>query len=127
MYELAFFYFFKLCSERAGKPVKWHHLHSEGWYSTTLDMCSKQIGGFGSYLSSINPQHRDWRWQLRSCTRFYKVHFIRSINNAVSNSKYTKDSPRGRIRALLNAKTPEEYHHLCELLMVKEEDLRIRA
>ncbi|KAF2262867.1 hypothetical protein CC78DRAFT_545498 [Lojkania enalia] len=31
-----------------------------------MDMCSKQMAAFSSYLSSIDTQHRDWRWQLKS-------------------------------------------------------------
>jgi hypothetical protein len=45
MYELSYTVFFQLVGERARKPVKWRHIHGEGFYGTTIDMCSKQMSG----------------------------------------------------------------------------------
>ena len=45
MHQVAFTAYFQLAGDRAKKPVKWQHLHGEGFYGTTIDMCSKQMSG----------------------------------------------------------------------------------
>lgn len=42
---------------------------------------------------------------------------MRSINAIIPNEERVEDSPWGRMRALLNAKTQREYYELCELLI----------
>jgi hypothetical protein len=45
MYETQFKLFFQKIGERAGVPVQWYHLHTDGFYGTTVDMDSKQMAG----------------------------------------------------------------------------------
>lgn len=120
MYEIAFTRFFSLVAERGGQPVRWFHLHTEGFYGITVDMDSKQMAGFGRYLSLVDPQHRGWQWQLISCQRFCQVHFMRSIHRACPLSPRVTDSPWGRLRSLLNVETQVEYYKLCDLIESNE-------
>jgi hypothetical protein len=45
MYETQFKLFFQKIGERAGVPVQWYHLYTDGFYGTTVDMDSKQMAG----------------------------------------------------------------------------------
>ncbi|KAF1967281.1 hypothetical protein BU23DRAFT_484058, partial [Bimuria novae-zelandiae CBS 107.79] len=74
----------------------------------------------------IDRRHRDWRWQLQSCTRFCDVHFARSIKRAVPSSEHVEDSVWGRMRALLRCKTSEEYYSLLNLLIENEPEVKAR-
>ncbi|KAF2466172.1 uncharacterized protein BDR25DRAFT_238033, partial [Lindgomyces ingoldianus] len=123
---LGFCAFFKLVGERTQKIVQWQHLHKKGFYGTTLDMCSKQMKGFGLYLQTMDMQQRDWRWQLASCTRFCLAHFTRSINTAAPTSSHSEDSVWSRMRSLCQVETAEDYNALCNLLIQSEESVSVK-
>ncbi|KAF1936295.1 hypothetical protein EJ02DRAFT_96673 [Clathrospora elynae] len=120
MYQLGISSFFRLASERVGRPAQWRHLHGSGFYGVMLDMCSKQMSGLGRYLTSLDPAGRDWRWQLSNCTRFCLIHFTRTINTACGPSvPHQSDSVWGRMMASQNACTSEEYYSLLDLIASK--------
>jgi hypothetical protein len=45
MYKSQFKLFFLKIAERAGVSIQWYHLHTNGFYGTTIDMDSKQMAG----------------------------------------------------------------------------------
>lgn len=124
MYQVAITNFFQKCEALTKRQVLWRHIHSQGFYGTTVDMCNKQMTGLGRYLQSIDPYKRDWRWQLRSCIRFCQVHLQRSIHKACKRELDNTTSLR--LSELLQASTAEEYFQLANLLSQHEpsEDAR---
>lgn len=45
MYSRLFKKVFELCAEHLGSPIKWLHLHKEGFSTMVMDMDSKQLSG----------------------------------------------------------------------------------
>ncbi|KAF2785530.1 hypothetical protein K505DRAFT_382079, partial [Melanomma pulvis-pyrius CBS 109.77] len=126
MYQLAISAFFEECSKRVQKRVEWYHLHGRGFKGITVDMDTKQMGGFGRYLQSIDPERRQWDWQLQSCVRFCYVHFMRGINTATAGEERSEYSAWGRMKALLNASTRNEYYELLDIIIATEQKASIQ-
>ncbi|KAF2785525.1 hypothetical protein K505DRAFT_261890, partial [Melanomma pulvis-pyrius CBS 109.77] len=101
------------------REIRWKHLHKEGFVGVTVDMDGKQMAGLGKYLTTIDPLHREWQWQLKNVVVFCQIHFLRSITaagGAVENSY----SVHSRMRALLTCQSLEEYLELCNCLIMNE-------
>jgi hypothetical protein len=74
--------------------------------------------GLGEYLKSIDPQQRDWLWQIEHCIVYCTVHFNRGIDLAAGASG-NMDSLRGQMLQLLDCQSRADYLQLVHLLIGK--------
>jgi hypothetical protein len=74
--------------------------------------------GLGQYLQEIDPFHQPVLWQLQRLIIFCRVHFFRTITEAVgSNNKGS--GVWSRMAGLIDCKSEEDYDQLCDLLIGK--------
>ncbi|KAF1808090.1 hypothetical protein P152DRAFT_256677 [Eremomyces bilateralis CBS 781.70] len=121
-YQLAFERFFSTASKVAETPVKWKHVHEtavNSFSAVVMDMCPKQMKGFGRYLKTVDPQRRSWDWHARRTVIFCRVHFFRSIEKLIREDEAGL-TLRSRLRSLLTCKTRDEYYQLCDLITEHE-------
>jgi hypothetical protein len=64
-----------------------------GNWSQTTDKILANCLGLGRFLQEIDPLHRPILWQLKGIIIFCRVHFFRTITEAVGNKN--KDQEYG--------------------------------
>lgn len=82
--------------------------------------------GLGKYLQEIDPLQRPMLWQLQGIIIFCRVHFFRTITEAVGRN----DRGIGvwsRMASLIDCKSEDDYVQLCELLIGKSSPSTFQA
>lgn len=74
--------------------------------------------GLGQYLQEIDPLHRPILWQLQGIIIFCRVHFFRTITEAVGSTNKSS-GVWSRMAGLIDCKSEDDYDHLCNLLIGK--------
>ncbi|EAU34810.1 predicted protein [Aspergillus terreus NIH2624] len=113
-YKVLFQRVFKLVSDVCEEPTRFHYLHGIGIKSIVIDMCPKQMTGLGMCLMGLDPQHRDWKWQLKSIVIFSPVQFLRNISKLAPDPDELNVSER--MRALLSCETRQEYDFVISFI-----------
>ncbi|KFX86620.1 hypothetical protein V490_09003 [Pseudogymnoascus sp. VKM F-3557] len=98
------------------KPVQWKHLHGSGFGALVMDMDSKQMSGFGRYLSSIDPENRPWQWHIRRTVIFCTIHFKRGITKVLGSNGNMPWFQR-TMGELLETKSSEDYVQLLKSII----------
>jgi hypothetical protein len=132
MHEEAFKQIFSLISIRLEKVVKWQHLHGEGFGAVVTDMDKGQLEGnifliyskyilnilgFGRYLTSVDPSHRPWLWQVQHTIIYCQIHFQRSIDRAAGTQGRSNTSIHARMGELTRCQSEADYYSLCDELI----------
>lgn len=116
---------FSLVKKVTGKDIKFDPIHGCGIHGIILDMDTKQYTGLGQYLSEIDPKHHDIIWHLQHMVVFCRVHYQRSILNAIGTR--SQGSPLwSRMMSLLDCKSEDDYDTLLDLF-IKYEDANVRS
>ncbi|OJJ94572.1 hypothetical protein ASPACDRAFT_37780, partial [Aspergillus aculeatus ATCC 16872] len=123
-YYLLFKRAFSLLEKITEKPILFHSIHNSGFHGVILDMDTKQYSGLGRYLSEIDPQHRDYVWQLQHFVVFCRVHFQRTILKAIGtrNKDSSPESLYSQMLGLLDCNTEKEFDETIECFLKYEDD-----
>ncbi|EYE90581.1 uncharacterized protein EURHEDRAFT_466851, partial [Aspergillus ruber CBS 135680] len=119
-YYLLFKRVFSLIQKVTGDAIKFSSIHSTGIYGIVVDMDTKQYTGLGRFLQEIDPLRRPILWQLKGIIIFCRVHFFRTITEAVGNNN-RGSGIWNRMAALIDCKSEDDYDQLCDLLIIHEE------
>lgn len=133
MYLRVLQFFFSLLKDRFQIDIRWYHLHGSGFRAIIMDQDPKQYAGIiyseyipniflmllgiAQYLSSIDPLHRHWHWQMKHSIVFCLIHFQRGIKKLVPSNDMSSTSMYAQMMDLPNCKSREEYILLCDLLI----------
>ncbi|EAW25652.1 uncharacterized protein NFIA_044710 [Aspergillus fischeri NRRL 181] len=120
-YYLLFTRVFTLVQRMTGQPVEFNSIHSNGIYGIIVDMDTKQYTGLGQYLQEIDPLHRPILWQLQGIIIFCRVHFFRTITEAVGSANKSS-GVWSRMAGLIDCKSEDDYDQLCNLLIEPENE-----
>ncbi|EYE90406.1 uncharacterized protein EURHEDRAFT_417473 [Aspergillus ruber CBS 135680] len=124
-YYLLFTRVFTLVQRMTGQSVEFNSIHSNGIYGIIVDMDTKQYTGLGQYLQEIDPLHRPILWQLQGIIIFCRVHFFRTITEAVGSTNKSS-GVWSRMAGLIDCKSEDDYDHLCNLL-IEHENEKVQA
>ncbi|KAL5361575.1 hypothetical protein BJX96DRAFT_86254 [Aspergillus floccosus] len=113
-YKVLFQRVFKLVSDVCGKPTSFYYLHGSGIKSIVIDMCPKQMTGLGMCLTGLDPQHRDWKWQLKNIVIFSHVHFLRNISKLAADPGNL--TVLEKMQGLLDCETQQDYNLLIDFI-----------
>ncbi|KAJ5491665.1 hypothetical protein N7539_003232 [Penicillium diatomitis] len=69
-YQFLFQKVFSLVSDVANQPFEFHYLHGRGLKAIVSDMCPRQMTVLGKYLQTVDPQKREWQFQLQNIIVF---------------------------------------------------------
>ncbi|KAF2809704.1 uncharacterized protein BDZ99DRAFT_387971, partial [Mytilinidion resinicola] len=117
LYERMFSMFFDTVSKLFEVPILWFHIHGRGFRAMVMDMDTKQMPGFGRYLSGIDPQRRHWQWHVKHAVVYCTIHFQHGVERAVGIGTRRPTSLWHRMISLQHCQSAEEYMTLCDLLM----------
>lgn len=133
-YKRVMEYFFTILRDRYRIITQWQHLHGTGFHAMIMDQDSKQFSGlmhfkyivnilliyiigFSRYLTSIDPQSRNWHWQMQHSVVFCQIHFKRGVERVVGSTDKSPTSMYAQMIDLPNSKSKEEYYHFCDLII----------
>lgn len=116
MYYQMFKRVFTLIKTKYNYPIRWQHLHGEGFAALVIDINAKQLPGFGLYLQDIDPSPRSWQWQIEHTIIYCFIHFKRGTERVVQTAygavNKSHHSPYSQLLQLLFCQSSEDYNIL---------------
>lgn len=112
-YKIAFRLLFNTIAEELKMPtLTFRHLNPQATLRALVsDFDTKQAVGLGEYLRSVDPENRQWNWQIQQCVRYCTVHFLRGID-----VKFRASLARNYMRALLRCPSEESYYRQLDYI-----------